>query len=690
MSARRAMTLRMAGEDGFTMLFALLSLFVGALLVAAAFSAANGDIKLTHRALLQQKAYYAALAGIDRYQYQLTASPEYWTKCPTVGSQASPLKVTGTTDEGYYVKTLGANGHASCESGKQATILETSGAAKGTFRILSTGTVSEGSSTITRKIVATFSHPGFTKYVYESNYEVEDPVNYGLEPSVCEHYYAYRKEHNLISKCPPIEFAPEDKVNGPMHTNDAVDVCASGGNEPTFGREGYSDSIEMNGGHYSEGFGCSNTPNILGTYTESAGSVLPPATDAELLEAAGTKYDGRTEIELKAGSPNTMQVTNKGKTETVTFPSNGVLYVENSKTEPCAVTSYTPFGTDTVDDTGCGNVYVHGTYTESLTIASADDVVVNGNLTTTTVNNELAGEPTGAATLGLIAENFVRVYHPVKESTELKSYEPKSESATSEEIAAEACGTGFVKRTGTLVSERSFWGGNKKEIKELSPTGGLSSGMYVNGQYIESGTTVLSVRSSSVVELSEYPSRSNVREEVTFYKPLANGYEYVPALKRCVAPPEAGYTYHESENLDVKGSCESGTEYVGKGVCKYEFTTGNCPSKATNLSASEDPNHWGVLENPVIDAAILSTNHSWIVDNYKCGTKLGTLTVWGSIAQFWRGPVGTSGSGGTGYIKSYNYDNRLVNQQPPSFLSPTSASSWKVTRETAPPASFTG
>ncbi|HUA73403.1 MAG TPA: hypothetical protein VL988_01445 [Solirubrobacteraceae bacterium] len=685
MSSRQNPSRDLRGEEGFTMLFALLALFVGALLVAAAFTAANGDIKLTHRATLQQKAYYAALAGIDRYQYQLTSSPEYWTKCPTIGSQASPLKVTGTSDENYYVKTLASGGRTACESGKQATILETSGAAKGTFRILSTGTVSEGSSTITRKIVATFTHPGFTKYVYESNYEVEDPVNFGLEPKVCEYYYAERVAKGLTGKCPPIQFAPEDQVNGPMHTNDAAQVCTSGGHSPTFGREGYNDEIEMNGGHYAAS-GCLNTPNIIGKYTEKAGSVLPPETDIELLEAAGKKYDGRTEIELKEGSPNTMKVTNKGTTETIPFPSNGVVYVENSKTETCGVAAYTPFGTDTVGDTGCGNVYVHGKYTESLTIASADDVIVNGNLTTTEEEN---GEPTGAATLGLIAENFVRVYHPVKESTTLPTKQVTgTETATSEEIATETCGTGYVKRTGTLVSENTRTT-HKKEIKEISSMTGVSVGMTVIGAYIPSETTV-TAKGSTTVELSEYPTKSGVREEVWFYKPATNGYEYAPTLKKCVEPAPSGYTYHESENLFVKGSCESGTEYIGNGVCQYEFTTGNCPSKATNLNATEDPNHWGSLENLVIDAAILSTRHSWIVDNYKCGATLGSLTVWGSIAQFWRGPVGQSGSPGHGYIKNYNYDNRLANQQPPSFLNPTSASSWKISRETAPPTSFTG
>lgn len=61
------------------------------------------------------------------------------------------------------------------------------------------------------------------------------------------------------------------------------------------------------------------------------------------------------------------------------------------------------------------------------------------------------------------------------------------------------------------------------------------------------------------------------------------------------------------------------------------------------------------------------------------GSSLGTLTVNGAISQKWRGPVGTTG--GTGYIKNYNYDDRLRYQEPPQFLDPVEAA-WHIQRET--------
>lgn len=670
---------RLASEDGFTMLFALLALFVGTLLVAAAFSSANGDIKLTKQANLQARAYYAAVAGIERYQYQITANPNFWIECP----HAENLPVTGASTEKYAYKTLGSSKSPNgCEANKQTSILETSGNANGTFRVLSTGTVEYGGTKVERKIVATFAHPGFTKYVYESNYELEDPANFEPEPTYCEHYYKYRVEHSLTGKCPPIEFAPEDVVNGPMHTNDAASVCSEGTKKPTFGRNS-EDSIEMVEGHYAYPSGsCGNSPNIVGKYTEGGGTLLPPETDAELLESAGLKLTGRTVIKLKAGVPNTMEVETEesgGKMSaptTKTFPSNGVVYVQNASTG-CGI-KYNPFNSDTEDDYGCGNVYVSGEYNESLTIASGNDVIVNGNLkTTSSSTSSPVGEPTGGATLGLIAENFVRIYHPVKHGYKPLSYEPKTYTPTSTEISHEFCGTYTTKSAKTTSSSAEV---------TMSSTTGLEKGMEVTGTGIRSGSTIESVKNSTTIVLSKTAEKSQTSVTLTFTK--GNGYEYNATQKKCIEEGKNEYSYYESENLWVK-ECESGTKYVGNVFCEYEnMTSSSCTSKANNQNSTEDPNKWGYMNEPEIDAAILSTKHSLIVDNWKCGSKMGKLTIWGSIAQFWRGPVGTGGgTGGSGYIKNYNYDERLASQQPPSFLSPSSTS-WSLSRETAPPTSF--
>jgi hypothetical protein len=81
-----------------------------------------------------------------------------------------------------------------------------------------------------------------------------------------------------------------------------------------------------------------------------------------------------------------------------------------------------------------------------------------------------------------------------------------------------------------------------------------------------------------------------------------------------------------------------------------------------------------------IQSAILTLNRSFTVDGYQCGNQLGDLSFQGSLAQRWRGTVGTGGCGsGTGYCKDYSYDYTFKSQSPPHYLAP-SAATWKVIR----------
>lgn len=67
-----------------------------------------------------------------------------------------------------------------------------------------------------------------------------------------------------------------------------------------------------------------------------------------------------------------------------------------------------------------------------------------------------------------------------------------------------------------------------------------------------------------------------------------------------------------------------------------------------------------------IMASIQTLQHSFYVQRYDKGSGEGLLRVDGSIAQRWRGIVGT-GNGDTGYLKKYVYDTRLKYSAPPYF-----------------------
>jgi hypothetical protein len=128
----------------------------------------------------------------------------------------------------------------------------------------------------------------------------------------------------------------------------------------------------------------------------------------------------------------------------------------------------------------------------------------------------------------------------------------------------------------------------------------------------------------------------------------------------------------------VLGLIADGFVRVYHPVTPYPRSTqGSCSNNTGTGGAAA--NVWNVAgpTNVRLDAAVMSVQHSFIVDNYYCGAQLGTLTVNGAIAQSLRGPVGTTG--GTGYYKNYNYDDRFRVVNPPYFLDPVN-SAWHLVR----------
>jgi Tfp pilus assembly protein PilX len=417
MSPVRLSTRRLlAAQDGFTMIIAIGVMFVTSLLLVAAFTVANGDVQLSRTDTSQKQAYYAALAGVQQYEYLLQANPNYWQTCKGPAST-----VPEESQESYAVTALPANGNAAClASNPFATAIQSKGALANTFRIKSTGTSGKAS----RSLVATFGVQGFLDYVYYTNFETEDPGLYenngGSSKTLAENCRGkYYSQWNGKYSCPAINFITGDHIEGPMHTNDTALVSGAA----TFGRKGHEpkDTVEINGGTYGSYSGCSSGAEYFTTtkcYTKGA-TLTPPPTDTSLdfYVESEYRYEGMTRIELK-GSEMTVITYNEStgaeqKKTGVKLPPNGLIYVKQSK-KGCGWT----FDSENADTSseesnakGCGNVYVRGNYTESLTIAGENNVIVNGNVYPTSVS-KLGSTPTGTAVLGLIASNYVRVYHP--------------------------------------------------------------------------------------------------------------------------------------------------------------------------------------------------------------------------------------------------------------------------------------
>ena len=414
-------------ESGFTMIATVVAMSIVMLLAAVAVAAVNGDTHLTRRDFDSKRAFEAAKAGVDDYAFHLSANSGYWSECTNVaapnavnqqGSTTKKRPVPGNTGAEYAIELIPATGQSSCNPATISTattsMIETGETLPGSFRIRSTGFAGQAKASI----VATFKPPSFLDYVYFTQRETLDPVSYGFDNPSTQLTSAYAQcsltwQQGRYEKpiegtydpstkeweyCFKISFATGDSIKGPVHTNDAMAVNGT----PTLGRSS-QDMIEVGAelpGWYpiSEG----SKPNFVGTFVTKAPILVPPASNSQLATIAqpAFRYTGQVRICLSGAS---MTVGNKeGKCTGLysgAIPSNGVIYVSNGA---CEEETYSPFTAVYLDSSGCGNVYVKGEYTGQLTIAAQNDIIINGNLTR---SNE-------SGMLGLIANNFVRVYHP--------------------------------------------------------------------------------------------------------------------------------------------------------------------------------------------------------------------------------------------------------------------------------------
>ena len=438
-------------EAGFTMVATMLAMSLIMALAVVAVAAVNGDSHLTVRDLERKQAFEAAKAGVDDYAFHLNTDKTYWTKCTevpepnAVNQQNSTTKrraVPGNSGATYAIELLPSASQTvynQCSTANPTgSMLETSGSLPGSFRIRSTGFSGKAKVSIT----ATFKPPSFLDFLYFTQLETSDPVTYGYpNPSAaltgaysqCTKTWQQGRYEEPIpgtdwnnngtndDYCSKISFAGGDAIEGPLHTNDAIAING----HPTFGRNSL-DMIEVSAespGWYATSSGSS--PTFNGTFVTKAPVLTPPESNSKLKEIAlpAFRFTGQIRICL---SGTTMKVSTKPSNttcgESVTYsgsiPSNGVVY-DSSGT--CS-TSYSPYTATYYGSSACGNVYLSGEYSGQLTIAAENDIIITDNTTRAASSEGL---------LGLIANNFVRVFHNYPKET-LNTTTHDSECVSSE------------------------------------------------------------------------------------------------------------------------------------------------------------------------------------------------------------------------------------------------------------------
>ncbi len=371
------------------------------------------------------------------------------------------VKVPDSRNAWYTIELLPANGQTKCSAtNAEASIIDKT---TGTFRIRTTGRVGENG--VKRSIVTNLKRQSLLDYIYFTDKETSSPLLYPAEvgnrdtrtPSgcttecetlkqwalhACDRYYGndtdgqrqnqtFKGEYrdagtsgpwsSLTMSCNVITFIDPDVVAGPFHTNDEF-LCSG---SPDFGTTA-ADRIETSTlGQTADpaaGFrGC--TPHFIGTHVKNAPELALPKTNEALHRdtAADYRFVGYTNVKLNgttmtvSGTRENGQVLNGAS---MPIPADGVVFVSNSAPDkpagtptgyPCGgYDPVQPYAYRTAVNNACGNLEVQGSYSVNVTFTAENDIIVTGDLT------RPSGDPPNPdVLLGLISNNFIRVYHPV-------------------------------------------------------------------------------------------------------------------------------------------------------------------------------------------------------------------------------------------------------------------------------------
>ncbi|UZN05162.1 hypothetical protein [Cellulomonas sp. S1-8] len=414
----------------------------------------------------------AAYAGVEEYESRLANDLGYFA----YGNPAAPFSASSA---GRLTLPTGLGANPAFGLGPTGTWAFVAGSgntaefryevdnstfyADGTLRLRSTGRAGGE----TRTIVADIKQKGFIDFLYFTDYEVTDPqaINPASTDNCAIRYYdAASRSH-----CNSIFFGGADEINGPLHSNDAIQTNgpASFLGKVTTGYDAPSGANYVRTGGTAPSFYLAGDPQTVATIGMPAtNSQIKKETRSDLAEVpvTGCLYTGPTKItfhdngEMTVISPWTLRTNTTGASDTggssptkcgvpgssglaartgsafvgqrFAIPQNLVVYVQNVPNVAGninrTVGSTTPHGSVTCPTNGnvigyplagesvpfstaygCrnGDVFVQGTLRGKMTIASENYIYVTGDIRYRDPAEDM---------LGLVGNNAVWVYNPMR------------------------------------------------------------------------------------------------------------------------------------------------------------------------------------------------------------------------------------------------------------------------------------
>lgn len=405
---------RAKDEAGQAMLLVIALTLVLALIPLVLFGEAINQLPLSKHQQDYKAALAAAESGVSQYLNELDQNGNFWEY------SQDPSNPNGTGGEAAFTSWVPVSPNSS--ESYTLSVDNTQTASNGQVILRSTGKV--GSTT--RTIEVTLSREGFLDNMLLSNYNIVDPTLMGLTTD-CSYYQYQTNPQGGVG--PPYScggvlnyYITGQTLDGPVRSNDGFYIYGS----PSF--EGPVNTADPTSPGWKDPTGHTpDSPTFQKGMTVNAGYVTFPSSDAGIVSEVtpgvpgdGCLYSGPTVVQLTGStmsvwSPDTSSSqTNPNCLGTdLPLPANGVMYVQQATSCP-----YTSGGTPTsFDGESCeaADVYVQGTLTGQLTIAAANNVYITNNILYSTPPPAYpqAANLSNTNVLGLIADNYVEVLHPV-------------------------------------------------------------------------------------------------------------------------------------------------------------------------------------------------------------------------------------------------------------------------------------
>lgn len=445
-------------------------------LVVAGVAYSTGAARQSQRDQDWSSALAAAYAGVEEYESRLANDLGYFA----YGNPAAPFSASSI---GKITLPTGASANPAFgvgPSGPWATVAGSGGHAQfryevdnsrfyidGTLRLRSTGRAGGE----TRSIVADIKQKGFIDFLYFTDYEVMDPqaLNPTSTANCAIHYYSGVSR----SHCNTIFFGGADVINGPLHTNDALQTNGAA----RFNGKVTTAYKATSGANYVRSSGTTAPTFYVSGDPQNIATIGMPATNSQIkketrsdlpaeVPVTGCLYTGPTKITFhnngemtvvspwtkftnttgasdtdgtnpsKCGVPGTSGLAAKtGSTFTgqrIPIPQNLVVYVQNvpnvTNNKNYTSGSTTPWGSATCPSNG--NVIGYPTTNETVPFSGAygcrnGDVFVEGtlkgNMTIAAENyiyvtGDIRYRDAGEDMLGLVGNNAVWVWNPIRTS----------------------------------------------------------------------------------------------------------------------------------------------------------------------------------------------------------------------------------------------------------------------------------